>query len=129
LERGIWPLRYDRPRGIYCPIWPRASENDICWKGDSDAGDAPGDLAAGDYVIVNERKLLMRCLELIDWEAEASRTSKEAKTALDVKTVTRYAKLTEAEAKVLVVEDKWLAAIATDVQATRGLTRRRRTGV
>jgi type I restriction enzyme M protein len=80
-------------------------------------------------VIVNERKLLMRCLELIDWEAEASRTSKEAKTALDVKTVTRYAKLTEAEAKVLVVEDKWLAAIATDVQATRGLTRRRRTGV
>jgi type I restriction enzyme M protein len=53
---------------------------------------------------------------LIEKEAEASRAAKEAKGALDTKTVAKYAKLTEAEVKGLVVEDKWLAWLESDVR-------------
>jgi type I restriction enzyme M protein len=37
---------------------------------------------------------------------------KDAQKALDTKVAAKYAKLTEAEIKTLVVEDKWLAALA-----------------
>jgi type I restriction enzyme M protein len=64
-----------------------------------------------------ERRLLAQCLSLIEKEAEASRAAKEAKAALDIKTITRYGILTEAETKALVVEDKWLGCLAADVEA------------
>jgi type I restriction enzyme M protein len=41
---------------------------------------------------------------------------KDAQKALDAKVLAKYAKLTEAEIKVLVVDDKWLATLAIDVQ-------------
>ncbi len=58
-----------------------------------------------------EREALERCLALIDAEAEAAKAVKDAQAALDEKTLARYARLTEAEIKALVVEDKWLAAL------------------
>ena len=64
----------------------------------------------------DERKVLEQCLGLIEKEAEASRAAKEAKAALDTKTVAKYAKLTDAEVKALVVEDKWLARLEADVR-------------
>jgi len=69
-----------------------------------------------DKEAAEERKILEQCLDLIEKEAEANRKAKEAKATLDLKTFTKYPKLTEAEAKVLVVEDKWLARLEADVQ-------------
>jgi len=65
----------------------------------------------------DERKVLEQCLSMIEKEVEASRAWKEAKAALDAKTVMKYAKLTDAEAKSLVVDDKWLARLEADVRA------------
>ena len=64
-----------------------------------------------------EWKLLEQCLGLIEKEAEASRTAKEAKAALDQMTLAKYTKLTDAEAKSLAVEDKWLARLEADVRS------------
>ncbi|MBX3356401.1 MAG: SAM-dependent DNA methyltransferase [Phycisphaeraceae bacterium] len=58
-----------------------------------------------------ERDALERCLALIDAESEASKAVKEAQAALDEQVLARYGKLTEAEIKALVVEDKWLASL------------------
>jgi type I restriction enzyme M protein len=59
----------------------------------------------------DERDALARCLELIDAESEAARAAKDAQVALDEKTLAHYARLTEAEIKTLVVEDKWFASL------------------
>ena len=48
----------------------------------------------------------------MDAESDAGKAVKEAQAALDEKVLARYAKLTEAEIKTLVVEDKWLASFA-----------------
>jgi type I restriction enzyme M protein len=64
----------------------------------------------------DERKLLNAYADLIEQEAAASKAVKEAQRALDTKVAAQYAKLTEAEIKTLVVEDKWLAALAASVQ-------------
>jgi len=64
----------------------------------------------------DERKLLNAYADLIEQEAAASKAVKDAQKALDTQVAARYAKLTEAEIKTLVVEDKWLAALAASVQ-------------
>lgn len=64
---------------------------------------------AGEAESDEERDALDRCLALIDAESEASKAVKEAQAALDEKVLARYGKLTEAEIKMLVVDDKWLA--------------------
>jgi len=64
-----------------------------------------------------ERDLLTRFLALADKEAAASKAVKEAKKALDAKVAAKYPLLTEAEVKSLVVEDKWLTRLASDVQS------------
>jgi type I restriction enzyme M protein len=69
----------------------------------SAAGDAEDDAA--------ERDALERCLALIDAESVAAKAVKEAQAALDEKALACYGKLTEAEIKTLVVEDKWLASL------------------
>ena len=69
----------------------------------------------GDKTADEERAALNACLKLIEQEKEASDAAKDAKTALDTKTVKHYAKLTDAEIKLLVVEDKWLATLQADV--------------
>lgn len=64
----------------------------------------------------DERKILNDYLELIEQEAAANKKMKDAKKALDTKVAAQYGKLTEDETKTLVVEDKWLATLAADVQ-------------
>ena len=58
-----------------------------------------------------ERDILICCLALIESEAKAGKAVKEAQAALDRAVLARYAALTEAEIKTLVVEDKWCASI------------------
>ena len=69
-----------------------------------------------DKEAADERKLLNAYADLIEQEAAASKAVKDAQKALDTKVAAQYAKLTEAEIKTLVVEDKWLAALAASVQ-------------
>lgn len=69
-----------------------------------------------DKEAADERKLLDAYADLIEQEAAASKAVKDAQKALDTKVAAQYAKLTEAEIKTLVVEDKWLAALAASVQ-------------
>ncbi|MFB9123569.1 type I restriction-modification system subunit M [Paraburkholderia dipogonis] len=64
----------------------------------------------------DEQKLLNKYLELIELEAAASRKVKDALRALDAKVAAQYSKLTEDDTKTLVVDDKWLATLAADVQ-------------
>jgi len=53
---------------------------------------------------------------LMATENAADKAVKDAQKALDAEVAAKYAKLTEAEIKILVVNDKWLAALATSVQ-------------
>ena len=64
----------------------------------------------------DERKLLTTYAVLIEQEAAASKSLKDAQKALDTKIAAQYAKLSETEIKALVVQDKWLAALAVSVQ-------------
>ncbi|MGB7990465.1 MAG: N-6 DNA methylase, partial [Candidatus Methylophosphatis roskildensis] len=75
--------------------------------------------------LADERHALMRCLELIEAEGEAGRAVKNAQSALDEQVLARYARLSEAEIKTLVAEDKWFASlrIAIDGEVQR-LTQR-----
>ncbi|MBF0159845.1 MAG: type I restriction-modification system subunit M [Magnetococcales bacterium] len=66
---------------------------------------------------IEERKTLEAYLTLMEQETAASRKVKEAQKALDLKVSSQYSQLTEAEVKTLVVEDKWLAALAISVQS------------
>ena len=67
-----------------------------------------------------EQDILMRCLELIDAESRAAKAVREAQAALARAVLARYAALTVAEIKALVVDDKWCtsikAAIADELQ-------------
>ena len=49
-------------------------------------------------------------------KATAGKKVKESQKALDARVASKYKQLTEAEIKTLMVEDKWLAAIAANVQ-------------
>lgn len=69
-----------------------------------------------DRETADERKLLEVYLDLIEQETASNRKVKEAQKALDAKVSAQYAKLTEADIKTLVVEDKWLATLAYDIQ-------------
>jgi type I restriction enzyme M protein len=69
-----------------------------------------------DKEAAEERKLLDAYADLIEQEAAAGKKVKDAQKILDAKVAAKYAKLTEAEIKNLVVDDKWLAALAASVQ-------------
>lgn len=76
-----------------------------------------------------ELKVLEAYFKLIEKEAEASKKIKDAQMALDKKVIARYKALTEDEVKILVVDDKWMAAICQDVKSemeriSQRLTRR-----
>ena len=58
-----------------------------------------------------EQDVLKRCLILIEAESKAGKAVKEAQADLDGAVLARYAVLTEAEIKDLVVDDKWCAGI------------------
>ena len=58
-----------------------------------------------------EHEALQGCLALIDAEAAADKAARAAQTALDRQVLDRYAALTEAEIRTLVIDDKWFAGI------------------
>jgi type I restriction enzyme M protein len=65
----------------------------------------------------DEREALTRCLALIEVEADAGKAVKEAQAVLDAKVLAQYAKLSEAEIKRLVIEDKWFVSIRSAVES------------
>ncbi len=63
-----------------------------------------------------ERNALTHCRTLIEAETQAARAVKEAQARSDEQVLAHYAKLTETEIKLLVVEDKWFADIRVAIK-------------
>ena len=61
--------------------------------------------------VAAEIETLDQWLELTNREAELKKELKDAEADLDAKTYAHYPKLSEAEVKTLVVEDKWLVVL------------------
>ena len=83
----------------------------------------------GDKEAKDEAAALKAWLDLAEKEADAKKALKAAETDLDAKALAQYPKLTEAEVQTLVVEDKWLAALAAAIHGemdriSQALTRR-----
>ena len=77
----------------------------------------------------DEPDALEHCLSLIETKSKADKAVKDAQLALDEQVLTRYATLTEAEIKQLVIDDKWFATIQAAItgevqQLTQVLTGR-----
>jgi len=70
----------------------------------------------GDREAKDEATVLKRWLELSESETTLKRAVKEQDAALDKLTYEKYPTLTEAEIKMLVVDDKWMAHLAAAVQ-------------
>lgn len=66
-------------------------------------------------LLFNDLKLLDRYLELSELKTKADEKLKEAKAALEKLLFEKYATLTEAEIKTLVVENKWMATLEHSV--------------
>jgi type I restriction enzyme M protein len=64
-----------------------------------------------------ERKALEDYATLLDKQTDAKSRLKAAQEALETRVAAKYGKLTEAEIKTLVVDDKWLATLAASVQS------------
>jgi type I restriction enzyme M protein len=64
----------------------------------------------------DETTVLQQWLKLSPEESVLKRAIKEAETALDLLAYAKYPKLTEADIQTLVVDDKWLATLASAVQ-------------
>lgn len=69
----------------------------------------------GDREAKEEAAALNVWLKLANQEAAGRKKLKEAEAALDAKAYAQYPKLSEAEIKILVVDDKWLAALDEDI--------------
>jgi type I restriction enzyme M protein len=63
----------------------------------------------------DEAAVLNDWLKLSTQESEKKKELKEAEAALDQKCLAKYPKLTEAELKTLVVEDKWMGALSAAI--------------
>ena len=69
----------------------------------------------GDKEAEDEAAVLNKWLKLSVQEAEVKKQLKDAEATLDAHAYAQYPKLTEAEIKTLVVDDKWLAALDTAI--------------
>jgi type I restriction enzyme M protein len=83
----------------------------------------------GDRDVREEAEVLREWLKLSGEEADLRKTLKEAESELDALAYARYPQLTEDEVKTLVVDDKWLTAIAAAIHGemdriSQTLTRR-----
>jgi len=65
---------------------------------------------------IDERTMLNKYLCLLEQVTETSKKVKDAQKALDGKIAAKYKVLSTDEVKTLVVEDKWLSTLASDVQ-------------
>mgnify|MGYP005821657273 CR=1 FL=1 len=63
----------------------------------------------------DERQVLEAYAALLEQQTEANRRVKDAQKALDEQVVNQYGRLTEAEIKALVVDDKWLTTLRNEV--------------
>ena len=70
----------------------------------------------GDKDSKDEAAVLKRWLELSESETTLKRAVKEQDAALDTLAYEKYPKLTEAEIKTLVGDDKWMARLSAAVQ-------------
>jgi len=64
----------------------------------------------------DELSILEQFQNLLDQESAADKAVKDAQKALDAKVFKKYPNLTIEEIKDLVVRDKWLATIETDMR-------------
>jgi type I restriction enzyme M protein len=71
----------------------------------------------GDADAAEERSLLKECLSIIESEADAAKLLKDTQKILDAKVAAKYGTLSEDEIKTLVVDDKWLTQLDSDVQS------------
>ena len=60
---------------------------------------------------VEENKVMQRWLDLSGKESDAKKNIKDAEKALEAQVASKYPTLTEAEIKVLVVDDKWMTTL------------------
>ena len=65
--------------------------------------------------VAEELRVLLDWLKLAAEESALKKSVKEADAALDAAAYAKYTELTEAEVQVLVVDDKWLAALEVAV--------------
>jgi len=65
----------------------------------------------------DEREVLDTYLGLLEQESEAKKKLKDATKDLEAKIAAKYGAIVETDIKPLVVEDKWLSALATGVQS------------
>ncbi|MFH0879098.1 MAG: N-6 DNA methylase, partial [Lentisphaerota bacterium] len=71
---------------------------------------------ASDAEFADELNVLKEYLAFVEKEADANGRVKDAQKALEAKVAAKYGKITDDEIKTLVVDDKWLAALAAAVQ-------------
>jgi len=69
-----------------------------------------------DPLYADERAALEAYADLLEQQSEAKTKRKAAQEELDKKIDAKYPKLTEAEVKTLVVDDKWMARLSAAVQ-------------
>ena len=69
-----------------------------------------------DPLYADERAALKAYADLLDQQTEAKAKRKAAQEDLDKKIDAKYLKLTEAEIKTMVVDDKWMARLSAAVQ-------------
>jgi type I restriction enzyme M protein len=72
---------------------------------------------AGDNDANEERNALEDYVGLLNRQVDMKSRLKTAQESLEAKVAAKYGKLSESEIKTLVVEDKWLARLAADVQS------------
>ncbi len=65
----------------------------------------------------DEQKILRQYIKLLNQEAASKKAIKEAEAKLDADLLAFYPTLREVQIKQLVVEDKWMAAIAKDIHS------------
>jgi len=79
-----------------------------------------------DYM--DELTVLKAYLKLVNTEADVKKQIKSAQAELDSKLLAKYKQLTETEIKTLVVDDKWLARMESDVKTEMDRISQRLTG-
>ncbi|MEQ9297618.1 MAG: type I restriction-modification system subunit M [Cyclobacteriaceae bacterium] len=70
---------------------------------------------AGDYIA--EIKTIEKLIALQEEISQLATKIKEAYKALEEKTIRKYGELTEEEVQTLVVDDKWMTTLSTNIQA------------
>ncbi len=69
-----------------------------------------------DPAAADEKQVLQQYTALADQETAANKRVKEAQRELDAKVAAMYGRMTQPEVQVMVVQDKWMAALTQRVQ-------------